>query len=64
MIFDALDGFVARVTKTASAFGAQLDSLCDLVTFGVAPGFLVYAIAHDAGKSMAQVVLAISVTSP
>lgn len=44
MIFDALDGFVARLTRTASSFGAQLDSLCDLVTFGVAPGFLTYAM--------------------
>ena len=40
MIFDALDGYVARLSRTASDFGAQLDSLCDLVTFGVAPGFL------------------------
>lgn len=40
MIFDALDGHVARLTRTSSDFGAQLDSLCDLVTFGVAPGFL------------------------
>jgi len=40
MIFDALDGYVARLAKTSSDFGAQLDSLCDLVTFGVAPGFL------------------------
>lgn len=40
MIFDALDGQVARLSKTDSDFGAQLDSLCDLVTFGVAPGFL------------------------
>jgi CDP-diacylglycerol--serine O-phosphatidyltransferase len=40
MIFDALDGHVARLSKTNSDFGAQLDSLCDLVTFGVAPGFL------------------------
>ncbi|NQT40168.1 MAG: CDP-diacylglycerol--serine O-phosphatidyltransferase [Planctomycetes bacterium] len=40
MLFDALDGYVARLTKTASDFGAQLDSLCDLVTFGVAPAFL------------------------
>lgn len=61
MVFDALDGFAARVTKTASAFGAQLDSLCDLVTFGIAPGFIVYAISHEDGSSMAQVVLAISV---
>lgn len=40
MVFDALDGHVARLSKTTSEFGAQLDSLCDLVTFGVAPAFL------------------------
>jgi CDP-diacylglycerol--serine O-phosphatidyltransferase len=40
MIFDALDGHVARLARTTSDFGAQLDSLCDLVSFGVAPGFL------------------------
>lgn len=40
MVFDALDGYVARLSRTASDFGAQLDSLCDLVTFGVAPAFL------------------------
>ncbi|MGD9127926.1 MAG: CDP-diacylglycerol--serine O-phosphatidyltransferase [Planctomycetia bacterium] len=41
MVFDGLDGQVARLSKTTSDFGAQLDSLCDLVTFGVAPAFLV-----------------------
>ena len=46
MIFDALDGFVARLTRTASSFGAMLDSLCDLITFGVAPGFLTYAVTR------------------
>ena len=40
MIFDALDGYVARLSRTTSDFGAELDSLCDLVTFGVAPAFL------------------------
>ena len=40
MAFDALDGHLARLSRTMSDFGAQLDSLCDLVTFGVAPGFL------------------------
>jgi CDP-diacylglycerol--serine O-phosphatidyltransferase len=40
MVFDALDGHVARLSRTTSDFGAQLDSLCDLVTFGVAPAFL------------------------
>jgi len=47
MVFDALDGFVARLTRTASSFGAQLDSLCDLITFGVAPGFLIYALTRE-----------------
>jgi CDP-diacylglycerol---serine O-phosphatidyltransferase len=40
MVFDALDGAVARMTRQTSAFGAQLDSLADMVTFGVAPAFL------------------------
>jgi CDP-diacylglycerol--serine O-phosphatidyltransferase len=40
MVFDMLDGYVARLTKTASEFGGELDSLCDVVTFGVAPAFL------------------------
>ena len=40
MVFDALDGHVARMAKTTSDFGAQLDSLCDVVTFGVAPAIL------------------------
>ncbi len=50
MIFDALDGFAARMTNTASPFGAQLDSLCDLVTFGVAPAFLVFAMTRKHGE--------------
>jgi CDP-diacylglycerol--serine O-phosphatidyltransferase len=41
-ICDALDGSIARLTHTQSAFGVQLDSLCDLVSFGVAPAILVY----------------------
>jgi CDP-diacylglycerol---serine O-phosphatidyltransferase len=40
MLFDALDGKVARMTDTAGEFGAQLDSLCDVVTFGVVPALL------------------------
>jgi CDP-diacylglycerol--serine O-phosphatidyltransferase len=40
MIFDALDGYVARLSRTSTDFGGQLDSLADLVTFGVAPAFL------------------------
>lgn len=40
MVFDALDGKVARLTKMATSFGGQLDSLCDAVSFGLAPAFL------------------------
>jgi len=42
MLFDTLDGRVARMTRTQSAFGLQLDSLADIVSFGVAPALLVY----------------------
>src|SRR5579862_6835055 len=42
MFFDMLDGRVARMTKTQSAFGLQIDSLADVVSFGVAPAMLVY----------------------
>lgn len=42
IVFDALDGAVARITKSTSDFGKELDSLCDIVTFGVAPGVLVF----------------------
>lgn len=41
-IFDTLDGWMARLTKSSSALGVQLDSLSDLVSFGVAPAFLIY----------------------
>ncbi len=40
MLFDAIDGQVARITHGVSDFGAQLDSLCDLVSFGLAPAIL------------------------
>jgi CDP-diacylglycerol---serine O-phosphatidyltransferase len=40
--FDAFDGRVARLTKTQSDFGVELDSLADVITFGVAPAILVY----------------------
>ncbi len=42
-LFDGLDGKVARLVKGTSEFGVQLDSLCDLVSFGVAPAILVYS---------------------
>ncbi|RYZ70101.1 MAG: CDP-diacylglycerol--serine O-phosphatidyltransferase, partial [Proteobacteria bacterium] len=41
-VFDQLDGRVARMTHSQSKFGAELDSLCDLVSFGTAPGILLF----------------------
>ncbi len=42
IVCDMLDGTVARLTKSVSEFGKELDSLCDLVSFGVAPAILIY----------------------
>jgi CDP-diacylglycerol--serine O-phosphatidyltransferase len=44
MLFDMFDGFVARLTRSASDFGAELDSLADMVSFGTAPAFLALAL--------------------
>lgn len=44
-IFDVLDGRVARLTGSTSEFGVQYDSLCDLISFGLAPSFLMYQFA-------------------
>jgi CDP-diacylglycerol--serine O-phosphatidyltransferase len=51
MILDGLDGRVARMTHTQSAFGAEYDSLSDMVSFGVAPALVIYEFAlQDMGK--------------
>ncbi len=42
-VFDALDGRIARMTKTTTEIGVQLDSLADVLTFGIAPAVLVYS---------------------
>jgi CDP-diacylglycerol--serine O-phosphatidyltransferase len=47
MLFDALDGYVARLSKSASEFGGQLDSLCDAISFGAAPAFLLLRLGQD-----------------
>ena len=43
ILFDTLDGRIARLTKTTTEIGIQLDSLADVLTFGIAPAVLVYA---------------------
>ncbi len=51
MVADGLDGRIARLTNTQTAFGAEYDSLSDMVTFGVAPALLTYSwILHELGK--------------
>ena len=41
-VLDGLDGRVARITKTTSEFGAQYDSLADVISFGIAPAIILY----------------------
>ncbi|HEY6192763.1 MAG TPA: CDP-diacylglycerol--serine O-phosphatidyltransferase [Bacteroidota bacterium] len=43
-LFDAFDGVMARITKSSSDFGVEFDSLSDVISFGVAPSFLVYRL--------------------
>ena len=46
MMFDFLDGFSARTLKAYSEIGKELDSLADIVSFGVAPGLIIYYLLH------------------
>ena len=55
-IFDSLDGRVARMTNSTSRFGIEYDSLCDLVSFGVAPGLLIYIMVDDMESTIKAVV--------
>jgi len=48
VVFDALDGRIARLTKTTTEIGVQLDSIADVVTFGIAPAVLAYAWGYGA----------------
>ncbi len=56
MLFDVLDGSAARLTNQTSEFGAQLDSLCDVISFGVAPAFLMLKLTHPNNRLMNSVV--------
>src|SRR5215813_3882977 len=51
MVLDSIDGRVARLTRTQSAFGAEYDSLTDMVSFGAAPALVMYEWAlRDMGR--------------
>lgn len=54
-ILDSLDGRLARLSKTGTRFGAELDSLVDIVSFGVAPAFLMYQQHFSAGGGAAWI---------
>ena len=47
VVLDMLDGRIARLTKTSSAFGLELDSLADVISFGMAPAMLAFAWGMD-----------------
>lgn len=55
MLFDMLDGRVARMTKTQSAFGVQIDSLVDVVSFGIAPALIVHQWTAEHHPTLALV---------
>jgi CDP-diacylglycerol--serine O-phosphatidyltransferase len=52
MVFDALDGRLARFTRHTTDFGGQLDSLADVVSFGAAPALLVIFLFHSANRTL------------
>ena len=54
-ILDTLDGRIARLSKTGTRFGAELDSLVDIVSFGVAPAFLMYQLSFSSAGQAAWV---------
>lgn len=59
-VLDLLDGWVARMTRTESSFGAQYDSLADLVAFGVAPAILIYTrLENMENRQAAEVITTI-----
>jgi CDP-diacylglycerol--serine O-phosphatidyltransferase len=55
MVFDGLDGFVARLTRAPTAFGAQLDSFSDALTFGVVPAMLVKVLVEYEGRQSGEI---------
>ena len=61
LIFDFLDGFIARLMKTSGELGKQLDSFADMITFGVAPGVIMMVVltiqptTFESGVSISQI---------
>ena len=61
-ILDFFDGFVARLVKSSSEMGKQLDSLADMVTFGVVPGLTLFHLFSGSMLSLSE--LSVESTSP
>lgn len=62
-LFDTLDGVVARLTKTFNKFGGEFDNMCDHLTYGIAPGFLVFGVYREwmPGGETTQLLLACAI---
>ncbi|HMQ68270.1 MAG TPA: CDP-diacylglycerol--serine O-phosphatidyltransferase [Ignavibacteria bacterium] len=60
-LFDAVDGLAARLTNSSSEFGVELDSLSDVISFGVAPSYLIYKVYFnelgDIGAFLASLIM-------
>ncbi len=64
MVFDFTDGFAAKLLKAYSDMGKELDSLADVVSFGVVPGLFIYRLASGAFNLPPWVIVVISVLVP
>ncbi len=62
-VLDVFDGFLARLLKVSGELGKQLDSLADMVTFGVAPGFMLFMLSEPLDSSVRYFFLLIPVFS-
>jgi CDP-diacylglycerol---serine O-phosphatidyltransferase len=58
MVFDSLDGYFARLFKAAGRFGAELDSLCDAISFGAAPAFILLQVGPGRDQPLLHQILA------
>ena len=55
-VFDFLDGFVARLTNSSSKIGLQLDSFSDLISFSIAPSFLMFDVMQNSERFMSSMI--------
>ena len=60
VLLDGLDGRIARMTKTTSEFGVELDSIADVITFGIAPAVLAYTWGYGSTPGLERLAWGIS----